>query len=206
MKISKESLISLCGAIAGSLFILLVILGINGLEGLKKNDKSTKTVSFGVKQQKKKKSQKPTAAIRKPKTKPKPKAPAPLLSSNLTGASFGLEQFEFLGEMGDGLLGDSSNAIMTEDTVDQLPIVRFRDALEYPSYARKKNIEGHVILNLLIGNTGSVEEIKLISSMPEGVFNEVAMASAKNWQFDPAQYQGKNVKIWVRQKVTFNLN
>lgn len=206
MKLKRETLFSLAGALIGSLCVLLVILGINGLEGMKRKKGVSKAVAFAVNKTKKKKNSNKNTIKRKPKKKSRPKAPAPILAGGLSGASFGLDQFEFLGEMGDGLLGDSSNAVMTEDTVDVLPIVRYRAPLEYPSDARRKNIEGEVTMNLLVGTAGEVVDIKLLSATPTGIFDQVALNSARGWQFEAAKYQGKNVKIWVRQKISFSLN
>ena len=39
-----------------------------------------------------------------------------------------------------------------------------------------------------------------------GVFDDIAVASVKRWKFKPAEYQGKPVKIWAKQKIRFELN
>ena len=204
-RFSKKSIHALVAGLIGPLVLLFVIIGMNGLESRKNKKESKKTVSFAATKRKNKKNN-PTKQIKKKaQKKRRPKVSAPKLAGGLNGASFGLEQFEFLGDMGDGLLGDSSNAVMTEDTVDVLPKVTYRPPLQYPSSARENNIEGNVVLNLLIGTKGEVQRVNIESSEPQGVFDQVAMESARNWQFEAAGYQGKKVKIWVRQKIAFNL-
>jgi protein TonB len=198
-------------AFGSSIFGVLLVLGgllmMNGLEGLKRDRNDKHVTSFSLKPKTKKK-QKKTLAKKKvvKQRRSRPKVAAPKLSGSLTGSSFGLGQFEFLGESGAGLLGDSSNVIMTEDTVDDVPKARYRPPLDYPSFARKRSIEGFVVLNMLIGTGGNVEAVKLLSAEPQGIFDLVAMESAKEWQFDAAKYQGKKVKVWVRQRIAFNLN
>ncbi|MCP4914162.1 MAG: energy transducer TonB [Oligoflexia bacterium] len=185
----------------------LVIVGtafLNELEMSKQNNSGSKKVSFEVKQIKKKRKQNIQKKVVKKKRKPK--APPPAISSSLNGSSFGLDQFEFLGEGVDGLLSDSKDVIMTESTVDQKPIVSFRPQLEYPKRARTKGLEGYVLVNLLVNTNGQVENAKLLEDSPKGIFSDVAINNVKRWQFEPAQYKGKNVKIWVQQRIRFALN
>ena len=98
------------------------------------------------------------------------------------------------------------NIVMTEDTVDVVPKAKYRPPLNYPSYARSRSIEGYVLLSMLIGTNGEVEKVKLISSEPKGVFDQVALAGAGDWLFESAKYEGKNVKVWVQQRISFSLN
>jgi protein TonB len=202
-----RNILSGAGAIGGVFFLLFGLLVMNGLEGMKKDKSGKKTTAFKVAPPKQKKKQ---ASVAKPKPKPKkksrPKVAPPALAGAGNGASFGLEQFEFLADAGDGLLGTSKKVIMTEDTVDIPPKARYRAPLDYPSNARKRSIEGFVILNMLIGTEGQVEQVKVLEAEPQGIFDQVAMSSAGDWQFEAASYQGKKVKVWVRQRITFNLN
>lgn len=202
----KDRLIALGSSCFGVALVLVGLLMMNGLEGLKRKKSDGKAASFSVAKAPKKKKKKAMRKKSPPKKRKRPKVAAPKLASSLTGSSFGLGQFEFLGESGEGLLGDSSNVIMTEDTVDDPPKARYRPPLEYPSFARKRSIEGHVILNMLIGASGEVEDVKLLSAEPAGVFDQVALNGAKEWQFEAASYQGKKVRVWVRQRIAFNLN
>ncbi len=189
----------------GIIFVMLGLVIMNGLEGPKKDKNKLSSTSFDLSQvQKKKKPKKVVQKKKKPKKKKK--LARPTLGTSLSGSSFGLGQFEFLGEGAEGLLGDKSNVIMTEDTVDEVPRATYRPPLQYPDYARKRGINGQVLLNLLVNATGEVEEVKLLRSEPEGLFDQVAMASVREWSFDPAMYKGSPVKVWVKQKITFNLN
>ena len=197
--------VALCGSLLGILFILLGLLGMNGLEGMKRNKGASKVSSFEISQtKKKKKTVKKIAA--KPKKRKRAKVAPPSLANALSGSSFGLGQFEFLAEAGSGLLGNSKNVIMTEDTVDVIPKARYRPPFNYPSYARKRSIEGYVTLNMLIGTNGEVEQVKLLNAEPAGVFDQTALESAQEWQFEAASYQGQKVKVWVKQRIAFNLN
>lgn len=152
----------------------------------------------------------------KQKTKPKPKqepqkaqkaAPAPSLSSSLGGIDTGLESFmtsDFSQE--DSLLGEvDKNVVMSEDSVDEPPKALKRVTMEYPKQAKKMGISGYVLMNLLIGKEGEVESVKVLESEPAGMFDDVAVEGIRAWKFKPASYKGEAVKVWVKQKIRFDL-
>lgn len=149
--------------------------------------------------------------VQKPKQTPKRKQSAqldlPKFDTGLLGQSFGLPQFELdFKDLASSGLKDLSKVVMTEETVDVLPRPKKRGEFQYPQWARDKGISGQVVLGLLINQFGQIESIKKISSTPEGVFDQVAMAYLKSWEFEPAQFQGNSVRVWAIQKVTFKLN
>jgi protein TonB len=193
------------GAIFGMAFVMFGLVFMNGLEGLKRN-KAKSSTSFDLSQLQKKKRPKPKVTRKKKIKRTKPRVAPPNLAGAMGGSSFGLGAFEFLAEGAEGLLGNTSNVIMTEDTVDEVPKASYRPPLKYPDYARKRGINGQVTLNLLVSATGAVEVVKLLASAPEGLFDQVAIDSVMQWQFDPAMYKGSPVKVWVKQKISFNLN
>jgi protein TonB len=202
----KQTLLGLVGSILGVAFLFGSLILMEGLEKDRNKKKTTQKTNFQVKQQKKKKKKLAKKSRPKPKKKSRPKVAPPRLAGSLTGSSFGLDQFEFLSEAGEGLLSNNKNIVMTEDTVDVAPKAKYRPPLEYPSYARSRSIEGYVLLNMLIGTNGEVEQVKLLGSEPQGVFDQIAMSGARDWLFESAQYEGKNVKVWVQQRISFNLN
>ena len=75
---------------------------------------------------------------------------------------------------------------------------------EYPKKARKKEIEGKVILELLVGRTGNVEEVKIIDSVP--IFDQAAIDAARQWKYRPAMLKGAPVKVYLTAVVEFNLD
>ena len=144
----------------------------------------------------------------KPVAKPRPKSPPPPTIPTLLGSvDFGVGTPEWL--LGDGWEQgqekDLSNLTMTSDSVDQPPMVTARGDLEYPETARREGIEGFVEILLLINALGSVESSEVVSSEPQGVFDGKALAFVQTWRFQPARFQGEPVRVWVRQKIHFDL-
>ena len=153
--------------------------------------------------------------VHKPKPKPKPKrsrrnAPAPLtgLDTSLSGIDMGLPGFsaDDLGGLEGDLLGGANGMVMTDDTVDQPPAATFQSPMIYPPRARARGVEGYVVFSLLIGITGEIEQVKIIESYPEGVFDEAAMQGINQWRFEPAMYQGQAVRAWAKQRIRFDLS
>ncbi|MFK8011705.1 MAG: TonB family protein [Marinicellaceae bacterium] len=154
--------------------------------------------------------------VEKQKPKPKPrqrsnKSPAPPilgLNSQLTGVDLGLPEFSMdgLDDLDNSILGNKNGLIMTDDTVDASPKAIYQSPASYPSRARAKGIEGYVVFSLLIGITGEIEQVKIVESQPEGIFDDAAKQSMQAWKFEPAQYEGKPVKTWAKQRIRFDLS
>jgi protein TonB len=153
--------------------------------------------------------------VEKPKPKPRPRRtprnpPAPLtgLDTSLSGVDMGLPGFsaDDLSAMEGDLLGGANSMVMTDDTVDQPPAASYQAPMVFPPRARAKGIEGFVVFSLLIGITGEIEQLKVIESYPEGIFDEAAIQGINQWRFEPAQYQGQAVRAWAKQRIRFDLS
>ncbi|WP_223789988.1 energy transducer TonB [Marinicella meishanensis] len=207
----KRNLAAMGSMALGTVLVLGTLVLINDSENLLDQANQAKGTSIKIQQPKPKAKQE----INKPKPKPKPQRsrpapPTPLLglNSSLGGLDLGLPDFSMDGLNGlDGdILGDGSGVIMTDDTVDQSPKAVWQAPMVYPPRARAKGVEGYVVFSLLIGITGEIEQVKIVESYPDGVFDEVALQGINSWRFEPAQYQGKSVKSWAKQRIRFDLS
>jgi len=196
-------------ALGGLFFVFFMIITLNNEGGNVPEKPKKDSAAFEIqKVVKAKPKPKPKPKPKKQKAKPRKSAPAPQMSSGLSGIDMGLEGFGdgSMDDMGDSLLGDvNKNVVMSEDAVDVAPKPTQRSAMEYPKKARKNAITGYVLMNLLIAADGSIEKVKILESEPAGVFDDVALAGIQQWQFSAAQYQGKSVKVWAKQKIRFDL-
>lgn len=135
------------------------------------------------------------------------RAPLPQLNSLLAGVDLGIQEFqvEDIAASTRSLLGDvSRGGIFNESSVDTKPRVISRTPLTYPRRAISQGLEGYVLINLLINESGDIEAAKVLASEPEGVFETAALRGVQNWRFTPARYQGQPVKVWARQRVRFD--
>jgi TonB family protein len=88
--------------------------------------------------------------------------------------------------------------------VDVLPEAIERVAPYYPEEARKRGIDGTVLVQALIGQDGIVKDLRIVKSIPE--LDRVAAACVWLWRFKPAMANSKAVAVWVAVPVRFSLH
>ncbi len=205
----REISIGLASMFAGTVLVVGTLLLINRLSETPERNNPNGETSFAVRKQ-----QQPPPPPR-PRREPPPRKrssdPAPpmvSLDSSLSGIDFGLPGFDAgdLNDLQDQLLGDTRDVIMTDDSVDSPPRPTYQAPMAYPRSARARGVQGYVVLSLLISATGEIEKVQVLEANPSGVFEEAALEGVRNWRFEPAQYQGRNVKVWARQRVRFDLS
>jgi len=205
----KQLAAGLVSMVAGTVLVVGTLLVINGLSEAPDRDQVRTDTSFAV--QKQQPPPPPPKPPREPPPRKRSSEPAPpmvSLDSSLSGIDFGLPGFSAsdLNDLQDQLLGDTRDVVMTDDSVDSPPRPTYQAPLAYPKTARSKGVEGYVVLSLLISATGEIEKVQVLESSPSGVFEDAALQGVRSWRFEPAQYQGRNVKVWARQRVRFDLS
>lgn len=107
---------------------------------------------------------------------------------------------------GGGFSGTAAAAGFSLGEVDTPPrLVRYIPPL-YPTMAKRRRIEGKVLLRALITTEGKAEQISVVSAEPEGIFEEVAQKALSRWTFRPGILEGKEVPTWIEIPVAFTLN
>jgi TonB family protein len=80
----------------------------------------------------------------------------------------------------------------------------FGQRIRYPEEARRKNIEGKVVVRVLIDKTG-----RPVRSLIDMSDNELLTEAARNvvmaTRFTPAMQNGKPVPVWISIPITFKL-
>jgi TonB family protein len=91
-----------------------------------------------------------------------------------------------------------------EYLVTSMPELKVEVRIPYPPEARKRGIQGAVVMNLLIDESGKVRDVSLIEG-PQTDLNAAAMEAAKGFQFTPALIQNKPVAVRIRYTYRFVL-
>lgn len=208
-----KRIIALIAALVVPYLIFTVVIGLNQSD-LELESLADRVASFDVEKLKKIEKPKP-----KPKEKPKRRRRAEQLpsikpsdmggSQAASGLSFGVPQFEeaeFAEFDSDDLLQTKKQGPMDKSSVDTPPKVVRRSPIVYPELARKQGVSGFVTMNVLINENGQVEDVKILDSKPEEIFDLKADSTIRRWQFEPATYNGKKVAVWATQKIVFKLN
>lgn len=205
-QLNKHHKMAMLWSLAGTAVILLAILLMNASKHISKETRTERAMNFEVVKLQKPKKVTKTPPKKKKQAKVAPPVPLVDLNSSLAGIEFDLPAFSLGGSgVDDSLIGDTSNVVMTGDTVDVVPKPVQRAPLEYPARAKSKEIEGYVVLSLLINKAGKVEKAKVIEASPQGIFDSSALRSIKRWSFEPAYFNGKPVKAWANQTIRFEM-
>lgn len=206
----RAHLVGLAATLLGAPATLGLVLVLNRAVTGPPNDAGPRDVTFQVQPPAPKPKPKPQAPQRPPRQAPRsaPRAalpPAPSLGAALSGVDVGLSTFAFdpLDAVPDEALGDLSDVVHTEDTVDSRPQPRLTTPIEVPPAARARNLSGRVVLSLLIGADGRVKAVKVLQADPPGVFEDAAISAVRGWEFTPATYRDRPVEVWASLPIEF---
>ena len=86
-----------------------------------------------------------------------------------------------------------------------LPIVKV--APVYPDRALKEGIEGHVLLEFVVTETGAVRDVEVLEANPSGVFERAALKAVAKFKYKPRIVDGKPVETTgVRNRIDFEIS
>ena len=86
------------------------------------------------------------------------------------------------------------------------PLYVKNSAPRYPRRARKKGLEGTVVLKVLVDENGKVKDLQLLRSSGHVLLDKAAEASVKKWLFAPGAINGAPAQMWVKVPIRFELN
>jgi protein TonB len=78
-------------------------------------------------------------------------------------------------------------------------------APEYPAKALAQKVAGAVTVEYTVAANGETRDVRIVESMPEGVFDRAALAAIKRWRYEPVVSGGGPVEIPVRTVIRFEL-
>jgi TonB family protein len=88
--------------------------------------------------------------------------------------------------------------------VEELPEALTKVAPEYPEEARRKGIDGTVMVQALVRKDGTIGDAFIIKSIP--ALDLAAARAVWQWVFKPARAKGEPVAVWVAIPVKFTLH
>lgn len=139
---------------------------------------------------------------------------APKVKTNLASASSSdpppmmVGAANSLGDTGTGnalLLGAGSGPAPPPAVGGQLQPPRLISSTPptYPSHARAQRLQGVVVLDVLVDETGKVVETKVVSG--NALLLPAAQDSLRTWKYQPAQLNGKPISVHTTVNVRFSL-
>ena len=77
--------------------------------------------------------------------------------------------------------------------------------IKYPPEAAKNNIEGRVIVQFVIDETGQVGEVKIVRPVSEELDAEAVRVVKALPKFEPGRQDGEAVSVWYTLPVMFKV-
>jgi protein TonB len=102
----------------------------------------------------------------------------------------------------DAITGQSASQSFVREAT---PLYDRNPPPRYPQQARKRGIQGRVILKVLVGRDGRVADIGLQESSGHSILDNVALETVKGWAFTPGRRGEDAVEMWIRVPVLFEL-
>ena len=91
------------------------------------------------------------------------------------------------------------------NSVDSPPVQKVMVPARYHPVARKLGQQGTVHLSLLIDETGTVADVKVVEGIPNSTLNQMAEKAARQWLYEPAVKDQVPVKVWKQVSLDFRL-
>ena len=83
------------------------------------------------------------------------------------------------------------------------PLVRIPPV--YPLLAKRRGIEGWVKIKFMVNKNGHVENISILDSDPEKIFDSAVLQCVSSWRFKPGTIEGIPVNAWAETVIKFEL-
>ncbi len=100
---------------------------------------------------------------------------------------------------------DPASAAVQETAADSVPrLIKFEKA-HYPPRALAAGIEGAVLLDLLVSDSGTIDSVAIVKSADSALAAAAAIA-ARKFRFTPARFNGKPEAVIVQYEYRFNLD
>ena len=109
------------------------------------------------------------------------------------------------GGVAGGVVGSAGAGPMSVGQVANPPVLVRRISPEYPEEARRKEIEGLVVVEAILDREGRVEpNVQVVRSIP--ILDEEAVAAVRKWRFRPARDRdGSPVRVILEVPIRFVL-
>ncbi len=105
------------------------------------------------------------------------------------------------GSMGDYVLPGDEGFVASSEK----PKFKTRVKADYPEMARKAQIEGTVVVKVLVGPDGRVKNAQILQSV-NPLLDKAALAAAWKWTFTPGKQRNIPVKAWMAIPFNFRLH
>ena len=142
---------------------------------------------------------------RKPEKPEKPEAPPPDAPAPETETQAPTAGAVNIGRLDVDASLTSEGFRLSASDGEYLPIVKV--APIYPARAQSQGIEGYVLLEFTVSETGAVKDPRVVESEPGSVFDDAALAAVKKFKYKPRVRNGEPISVpGVQHLITFEID
>jgi len=147
----------------------------------------------------------PTPEIEAPTTDVETPKPQQGIAAGAAGADSAGVVGGVAGGAAGGVIGGQGAGPIPVNQVTNPPILLARVMPEYPQQARRRGIEGLVLLEAILDREGRIEDnIKVLQSIPS--LDEAAQRALRRWRFKPARdNNGRPLRVILEVPIRFVL-
>jgi protein TonB len=91
------------------------------------------------------------------------------------------------------------------DLLGSVPLYDLNPPPVYPAVARRREMEGTVMLSVLVDREGRAAQVRVQHGSGHAVLDRSALDCVRQWQFAPARRGGRPQEMWVQVPVRFQL-
>ncbi len=100
----------------------------------------------------------------------------------------------------------NANKQTTKEDVVREMIIIVSVAPNYPKGAADDKIEGEVVVQFTVTKEGVVKEPQVMSSTPEGIFEEEAIRAIMKYKFSPRTVNNEPIEALAKLTIEFKLS
>ncbi len=105
-----------------------------------------------------------------------------------------------------GVGDDSSKANSAAIIQQAAPLYQVNPPPKYPRLARRRGLQGVVLLEAFIDVSGRVADLRLFTSSGHSSLDRAALKAVQRWRFSPGTIGGTSQEMWVKVPVRFVLH
>ena len=106
--------------------------------------------------------------------------------------------------IGDGMGGGTGGGPYRPGSGIEPPRLLKEVKADYTDEARRRGLQGDVVLEIVVRRDGSVGEVTVLQGLGSGL-DQRAVAAVRQWRFAPARRRGTAVDVIVEVAVEFTL-
>jgi TonB family protein len=95
--------------------------------------------------------------------------------------------------------------LISIDSADTIPVALSHRVPVFSLQARQMRLSGTVVMNVLVNERGTVDQVVLVNGVSGAGVNDAAMRAAESWTYRPATKNGVPVKVWKSEQIDFKL-